>query len=539
MKNINDRIEALPDKKRDLLARLITRDAKARSAAVPVDETTMRPPEHTLREEYDIAILGGGLAGLSMSIQLRRVLPGASILVAESKPYPATEAAHKVGESSVEIGARYYHGALGFGEHLEQRQIRKMGLRFFFPWEDNTDLAKRCEMGPFKNHVYPIPTYQIDRGRFENMLAAQAGTAGAGFVDECKIISLELGENGAPHFIQLTHRGKEHRVKARWIIDASGRGALIRRKLGLTLESEHKVNAAWIRIKVPIDLEVWSSDPAWRARMLTGYRQYSTNHLMDRGYWVWLIRLASGSTSVGIVADPRLHPLTTFNQVERFTNWLLEHEPLVGNLVREKADLIQDFIAIKHLAHHSKQAYSKNRWALIGDAALFTDPLYSLGSDFIAMGNTLVTDLIHRDLVGGDIGEQADFYNWLYLDFLYDTGIRIFQDQYPIMGNAQVMSAKIAWDLAWYWGTIGLIFFHDKIADFEFMQSIIRELKQIQIMQRKTQDFLRHWDEETKDQPSPANTSISRRLNSSIRCCISKWRPVTATPICARSSVTT
>jgi len=400
----------------------------------------------------------------------------------------------------VEIGAHYYDTILGFKEHLEDRQLRKMGLRFFSPYGDNRDLAKRVELGPFENHILPIPSYQIDRGRFENAIAVQAGKEGVGFVDDCRVKEVNLGTDGAAHVVVLERGGEQHQVKARWVIDAAGRAAILRRKLGLTKPSEHNVNAAWLRIKLPIDLEKFSDDREFRGRMLTGFRQYSTNHLMDRGYWVWLIRLASGSTSVGIVADPRLHPLGTFNQEERFIGWLDRHEPLVGDLVRNNRHLIQDFLAIKRLAHTTEQVYSKDRWALVGDAALFTDPLYSLGSDFIGMGNTLVTELVRHDMSGGDLTERVDFFSWLFLDFLYDSGIRIFQDQYPLMGNAQVFVAKALWDIVWYWATIGPIFFHDRIADMEFMQSIKAELIHFQVLQRKMQDFFRGWDEATKDQ---------------------------------------
>ena len=511
MTDFSKRISALPEEKRKLLARLVSQEAEMRGAGINKNEADARPPEHALREEYDVVVMGGGLAGLTLSIQLRRAIPGASILVVNSTKYPAPEAAHKVGESSVEIGAHYYDSVLGFKEHLEDRQLRKMGLRFFSPSNGNHDLARRVELGPFENHVLPIPSYQIDRGRFENMLAVHAGKEGVAFVDDCRVSSVTLGENGASHVVQLTQGEQVRSVKARWTIDASGRAGILRRKLGLTKPSEHNVNAAWLRIKLPIDIEKFSGDPVFRKRMLTGFRQYSTNHLMGRGYWVWLIRLASGSTSVGIVADPRLHPLANFNQVDRFLDWLDTNEPQVGDLLRRNRQLIQDFLAIKGLAHTTEQAYSKDRWALIGDAALFTDPLYSLGSDFIGMGNTLVTRMVSHDLAGGDLTEHVDLFNWLYLDFLYDSGIRIFQDQYPLMGNAQVFVAKALWDIVWYWATIGPVFFHDKIADVDFIKSIKEELVHFQVLQRKMQDFFRDWDESTKEETyADANVDLTQ-----------------------------
>ena len=52
--------------------------------------------------------------------------------------------------------------------------------------------------------------------------------------------------------------------------------------------------------------------------------------------------------------------------------------------------------------------YSPDRWALIGEAGLFTDPFYSPGSDFIAMGNDYVVDLVRRERNGDDVGAHQE-----------------------------------------------------------------------------------------------------------------------------------
>ena len=119
----------------------------------------------------DVAILGGGLAGLSLAIQLRQRDPALAVTVLERREGAAPDAAFKVGESTVEIGAHYFAETLGLREHLEREQIRKFGFRFFFS-EGSHDPARCTELGV--SELLPTPSWQLDRGRFENFLADHA-----------------------------------------------------------------------------------------------------------------------------------------------------------------------------------------------------------------------------------------------------------------------------------------------------------------------------------------------------------------------------
>lgn len=100
-------------------------------------------------QRADVVITGGGLAGLSLALQLKQRDPALAITVLERRAHPVREAAFKVGESTVEIGAHYFADVLGLREHLETEQIRKFGFRFFFS-DQRHDIDRCTELGVSK-----------------------------------------------------------------------------------------------------------------------------------------------------------------------------------------------------------------------------------------------------------------------------------------------------------------------------------------------------------------------------------------------------
>jgi len=441
-------------------------------------------------DHYDVAILGGGLAGGCLARQLRQEAPALRVLIVEKRPHPVPEAAFKVGESSVEIGAHYFQKRLGLEPHLRSRQLEKLGLRYFFPHGDNRDLTQRVELGP--PNFPPVPSFQLDRGRLENFLLRANAELGATVLDGCRVRSITL-DPAAAHRVSLAGPGGSRDVTARWVVDASGRAGLLKRQLGLVRPSTHGANAAWWRFRSRIKIDEWSDDPAWKARVPSGLRWHSTVHLMGVGYWFWLIPLGSGSHSFGIVADADLHPFARINRFERALDWLREFEPQAADVMEAHASELEDFLALQHFAHGCARVFSADRWALVGEAGVFTDPFYSPGSDFIAMGNDYVTDLIVRDARGEDVAARAEAFNATYLR-LFDAFIRLYDGQYPIMGNAQVMTAKVSWDNACYWAITALLFFQRRLRRPEFIASIEPLMRRFFVLHARMQQFLKAWD---------------------------------------------
>jgi flavin-dependent dehydrogenase len=430
------------------------------------------------------------MAGLTLALQLKQRLPDLNVRVLERRHHPVPEAAHKVGESSVEIGAHYLGEVLGLTSYLARSQLKKFGFRFFF--NDGAPAIERVtELGA--SRYLSTPSWQLDRGILENDLGRMVRERGVEFVEGALVRQVELGNGRTSHRACYEADGAAHEVRARWLVDASGRAGLLKRKLGLARGNAHDVNAVWFRIGARIDLDAWSHDAAWRARCDPPHRWLSTNHLVGDGYWVWLIPLASGSHSVGIVADAATHPIATMDSFDKAMAWLAAHQPQLHAELEAKRDRLQDFAFLRRFSYGCAQVYDgARRWALTGEAGVFLDPFYSPGGDFIAISNTYVTELVARDRAGAPVEAHADLYQRLYLSF-YEAMLPIYTGQYGLFGDPEVLPVKVLWDYAYYWGVLCQLFFQHRLTDLAAIGRLHQPLLHVSALNAALQAFFRDW----------------------------------------------
>ena len=391
------------------------------------------------RPDYDLTVLGGGLAGGLLARQMRLQRPDLRILVLER----SQETSYKVGEATVELFSNYLVRKLGLSTYLYEHHLPKNGLRFFF--DDHGTSAPITEMSELGSYGLPFhPSFQLDRSALERELRDGSAARGAEVVEGAKVTDVDLGE--PHHCVTFEHGGATRRVTTTWVVDATGRAGLIAKKLGLRVpERQHRCLASWARLGGVADLDAHEVDQAWRDRTRNTSRRLSTVHFMHRGHWVWLIPLRGGVTSVGLVGDTR-----------HVSRDVLSQDGLRTFLSGQRAcrDLIQDaewldFGAFGQLAYGTKQWFG-DRWAVVGEAAAFSDPFYSPGSDFITLANDYVCDLVARSHDGEDVQERQRLYEG-YLQFRYRANLPLYRDQYELFGSYELMSIKWNFDIAAYY----------------------------------------------------------------------------------------
>ena len=196
------------------------------------------------------------------------------------------------------------------------------------------------------------------------------------------------------HRVTFTRGQTATTVDATWVVDTSGRGKCLARRMSLTRQNPIRHGTSFFWVDGLLDIERLTALPRDAVRLApsrasTGHfpQWLGTNHFMNEGLWFWVIPLRH-KTSLGLVYDNRLVRRQDVETPERLCNWLSREFPLfTADLAGRR---ILDQGSFRDFSYDCAQTISAERWALSGEAGRFTDPFYSPGSDLISIHNTLI-----------------------------------------------------------------------------------------------------------------------------------------------------
>lgn len=428
-----------------------------------------------VKPTYDVVIIGAGWAGLTLARQLKMSRPELSILQLDA----ATQYKAKVGEATVEMTGHYFMHRLGLANYLYRNHLPKNGLRFLFDSENHDlELHEMSEHGT--SNIPPHPAFQLDRARLEEDLVAMNREMGIDILLGARVKALEIAESNEreSHLLQfdcpalgdsIDPMGQT--VSGRWLVDASGKAGLIAQKYRLHHRRDVPKNAStWARFSHVKDID--SLGPkAWR-RKVNG-RFLSTIHFTGGGYWIWVIPLSGGFTSIGVDCDKdrmKNRPV----KKEDFMAFLKSHKGLADLL--ENAQM-EDFEAWGQLAYRGEKYMSEHRWATTGFAAMFLDPLFSFGGDMIALFNDGICQSICDDFALEDEGEansllakNVPILNQQAHEF-YQRIFSHVNNVTPVLDGGELCSPILAYITATYFLETAWDYMADNFIDLERWQS--------------------------------------------------------------------
>lgn len=409
----------------------------------------------------DVLVIGGSLAGAATAILLLRENPACRIVIVEkSARFP-----RRVGEATVEVSGFFLSRVLGLTGFLNETQLTKQGMRFWFSNPETRSLTDCSEVGG--RYLARVPAWQVDRSTLDEEVLRQAVAAGATLLRPAKVRRVRLQE-GAQQEVIVESEAGTRTFNARWVVDASGFSALLARQQGwLRPNTGHPTTACWARwrgVQDWDDPDLCRRHPEWGAAC-HGIRNTATNHIVGDGWWAWCIPLRGGDTSIGVVFDQRRvrWPEGPEPLGQRLKAFLSAH-PAAAELLRHAEPVDGDVRWRANLAY-SCDRLAGDGFVLAGDAAGFIDPFYSPGMDWLAYTTTRAAELVRRCLAGEPAAPLVSAHNQDFSRSARRWFDAVYRDKYSWMGDYELLRLGFELDLGMYYlGVVSQPFQHGPAA---------------------------------------------------------------------------
>ncbi len=395
----------------------------------------------------DLLVIGGGLAGASSALLLKRALPDARVVIIEKE----REFSRRVGEATVEVSAFFLARVLGLYHHLSHEHLSKHGLRYYFTDGGGRSLSEMSEVGTLS--LPSIPSFQIDRAVLDEEVLELARREGVTVERGSHVVEVEPDQAGCR--VSVVRGGQGMDYQTRWVIDASGQRALLARQLGLLDRfGGHATSAVWGYWRGALDLDRAPGLVQQGPTRIRSSRHLATNHFCGYGWWSWVIPLANGDTSIGVVYDrSRFDGMKGRQGAEGYRDFVRSRDGL-REIVAEATLDLEGVRRRNNLAYRSRQ-YMGNGWALVGDAAAFMDPYYSPGMDHLAMTVYSTVRLIEEERAGAcreaELEKAIEAHNACFQRSVTRWFDGLYRDKYELFGDAELTAAAFYMDTAMYY----------------------------------------------------------------------------------------
>ena len=410
----------------------------------------------TPKPSYDIAIIGSGITGSTLGAILAR--HGLNVVIFEAKSHPR----FAIGESLILETSETMRA---MADLYDVPELAYFSSENFFPFAGTTHGVKRHfgflhhtagqphdtthtlqAVIPKEPHGHEFHLYRQDT---DYLLMGTAVSYGATVLQNTPITDIDLQ---ADQVTLTTAKGDQ--FTAGYVVDAGGFRSILADKFKLRdydLQT-HSRGMFTHMINVPDYHETGGSQKSYG--LPYSMAEGTLHHVFDGG-WLWVIPFNNhpASTnplcSVGLLLDPRRYPqrddLSPEEEFRAFINQLPHIKAQFAN-----AHGVRDWVRASRIQYSSKQVVG-DRWALLGHAAGFIDPLFSKG---LYSSLTAVSLLAHHLLQAqhtGDYSRQAFLDLETVTNNFVHTADRLVANSYKSFKNYKLWQVySVQWLLGAY-----------------------------------------------------------------------------------------
>lgn len=301
--------------------------------------------------ECDVLVIGGGPAGSTTAAFLAR--RGRSVVQLERDRHPRFHIGESLLPANIPIIER-----LGVLDAVREIGILKLGADF--PTMDGAGY----NVFRFSRALGKTPPYafQVKREEFDQLLFRHAAAQGVDAREGIRVRSVEFAADGVVAQAE-TESGEKLAVRARYLVDATGRDAFLGGFLKFKRKHpRHRSAALFAHFR---GVERRQGEDAGNISIYTH----------DDG-WAWMIPLREDIVSVGIVADPWLFKSRDVPPGD-FLRRVLDGVPGARERMA-RAEMVGNLHATGNYSYVCSRLTGP-RWLMVGDAGAFVDPIFSTG----------------------------------------------------------------------------------------------------------------------------------------------------------------
>jgi flavin-dependent dehydrogenase len=318
-------------------------------------------------EQCDVVVIGGGPAGSTAAALLAQ--RGHKVIALEKAHHPRFH----IGESLLPMNLPVFE-RLGVLDKVRALGVLKPGADF------EADNERGYNTYAFSRAIgcSPPHAYQVWRQDFDQMLYERARECGADAREGHEVIAVDQQGPRDSRLDVHTDDGRDYRIQARYVIDASGRDAFLSAKKKLRRKSDqHQSAALFCHYR--------------GAERRTGEHEGNISIYGFEHGWMWMIPLPDGVMSVGAVCRPDYLKQRKGRTLE-FLFETLRLSPALWRRV-EHAEVIGNEMSVSGNYSYDSTQMGGPGWVLVGDAFAFLDPVFSSGVYLAMSGAEQAVDL--------------------------------------------------------------------------------------------------------------------------------------------------